>query len=460
MKSLAQLRKLLGFPPESQILKQMTMRSTDSSALSHSHSQTSLVTLVQPAAAAGRRLWEGFRFLTALVLVVVGANLGHAQEEGLLGEGRLIRQLPANVRSSLTPTNSILNPDANTMISLLGPIDEATYLVGPGDVFYVAAGTETFLAPVGPDGSVLVEGIPPIPVAKKSLADAKRSIAERMGRYYKSGSIHVALSTAKTFQVSVTGAINAPGVFTVPVGATLSILEKLAGGVALSGSHRVSIHSADGKKKDVDLGAYYRGLNLNDNPFLSQGDLIVFQEVDYTRPLIYVRANRALRVLELEPGDNLQSVIRRAGNYKDTADWESANIYESDRLVETISRSKASGYTPKAGTTVEAQATKLKVFVSGTVIAPGQFDYDASKSTLDYMAVAGVTTNTGSVSRVKIMDSQGKVQDVNPNTFIPKPGDHIMVSRSFEAKFRDYVILTVAISQLAVAVATFRALNE
>jgi hypothetical protein len=35
-----------------------------------------------------------------------------------------------------------------------------------------------------------------------------------------------------------------------------------------------------------------------------------------------------------------------------------------------------------------------------------------------------------------------------------------MVSRSFEAKFRDYVILTVAISQLAVAVATFRALNE
>jgi protein involved in polysaccharide export with SLBB domain len=396
--------------------------------------------------------------LTALVFAL--AYPGHAQDDGLLGEGRLIRQLPNSVRSSLTPTNPILTPEASEKVALLGPVDEANYLVGPGDVFYVSAGTETFLAPVGPDGSVLIDGLPPIMVVKKSLAEAKRTISEKMVRYFKGGSIHVALSAAKTFQVSVTGAINTPGVYTVPAGATLSTVETLAGRVALSGSHRVSIHSITGKKKDYDLGAYYRGLNLDDNPYLAQGDLVVFKEVDYSRPLIYVRANRLLRVIELEPADNLQSLIARAGNYKDTIDWQSVNVYEDDRLVESIPRSQSRAYTPKAGTTIEAQAAKLKVFVSGTVISPGQFDYDASKSTFDYMALAGITTNTGRVSRVDIMDAFGNVKNINPTTFYPKPGDHIMVSRSFEAKFRDYVLITAAISQLAVAIATFMVLTQ
>jgi len=405
------------------------------------------------------------RFLTAFqVALALGALplplIATAQEEGLVGESRLMRQLPQQTRS--TSALALPSPlSENTkQLALLGPVDEAAYVVGPGDEFFVAAGALTLMAPVGPDGFVLIDGVPPVNVSKMPLGDAKRAITEAASRYYKGGPIRVSLAVAKSFQVSVTGAVTTPGVYTLASGSTLSALEKIADGITQSGSYKVTIHSSRGQKTDYDLGGYYRGTTLDGNPLLSQGDIVVFHDVDQSRPTVFVRAGKSARLLELEPDDNLQTVVSRAGNFKDSVDWQSVSVYEGDKRIESVSRAQAASYKPKAGTVIEAHASKLKVFISGTVMVPGSLDYDASKSTLDYMAQAGLTTNSGPVSRAVILDSRGKSTNVDPAHYIPKPGDHIVVPRSFEARLRDYVGIMTAVGSLAVAIATFMVLTE
>jgi protein involved in polysaccharide export with SLBB domain len=97
----------------------------------------------------------------------------------------------------------------------------------------------------------------------------------------------------------------------------------------------------------------------------------------------------------------------------------------------------------------------MYVFVGGTVITPGAIAYNPTFTVLDYIAKAGITVNTGSADRVVILDAMGQSRQVNARKEAPKPGDHILVPRSFEAKTRDYVGLTAAVSSLAVAIATF-----
>ena len=339
--------------------------------------------------------------------------------------------------------------------AMFGVVEENTYIVGPGDVFYVAVGTQNFDTPVGPDGNVIIASFPPIMVGGKTLTEAKKILAEKLARYYKAGGIYIALSGAKKFQVSITGAVNNPGTYSAMPGSRISSAIFSAGGVSRQASHQVTVRHASGKTEKFDLSNYYRDGNLKQNPYLSQGDEIFVAGIDYSAPLVYVQNEKGVRHVQLAPGDDLESLVARAYDFEKARDWDNVNIYKDGRFVQKIQRAEGRGYKPEAGTTLEVRATQTFVYVGGTVITPGAIVYNPTYTVLDYIAKAGITVNTGSPDRVLILDAMGNSREVNARKEAPKPGDHIMVPRSLEAKSRDYIQLTATISSLAVAIATF-----
>src|SRR5690606_3406244 len=69
-------------------------------------------------------------------------------------------------------------------------VDEASYVVGPGDHFHIATGVRFFNIVVGPEGFVAVEGVPPIHVDKLVLRDARAKILEGLSGHFKRENLH------------------------------------------------------------------------------------------------------------------------------------------------------------------------------------------------------------------------------------------------------------------------------
>ncbi len=362
-----------------------------------------------------------------------------------------------------SPTGSVIQP----RIPLLSPeheggffeaVNETTYVVGPGDYFQIFVGGKISMAYVNSEGVLSIEGLSaPVPVGGKSLRQAKEEIRRATSSRFRNESIHVTLAQAKAFQVSLLGEVVHPGFHTVPAGTRLTTLLDRTGGFTFQATRRLRIVSASGEEREVDLGEYFRNGDLSHNPYLNQGDRIYAPGVDLSRDVVYVRAENGLRAMQVEPGENLESILRRQQNFRNSWEWLSVRVFEEgDRYVETVERKDASRYVPRSGTILEPLSPKRMVFVGGMVLQPGYHAYNPAFRVQDYIALAGVTVSTGKHKwNVQIIDAEGKTRkatDANGQVF---PGDHILVPRSGEAATRDYVTLFSSISGVAVALATF-----
>jgi protein involved in polysaccharide export with SLBB domain len=401
--------------------------------------------------------FRGLSLAFCLVALVCGAS---AQEYGEVGEARPYGGGMSAPTERATAASKASAPTLNADAAAFAAVDESTYVVGPGDILYIALGSRSLYAPVGPDGNVIIESFPPISVDRKTLVAAKRAVMENLSRFYKGGAIYIALAGAKKFQVSITGSINVPGLYTMEPGARLLNLIAAAGGASIHSSFKVTIHRASGESIEIDRGDYFITNDVNKDPLLVQGDQVFLHEFDYGEPLIYLRDGASFKPLQIDPGETVAQLLAKADGFSNPRPWDYIDVYKDDIFAKRILRSEAATYVPEAGVTLDVGLTKGVVFVRGTVISPGMVPYNASFTVYDYMALAGVTTNTGNLEHVDVRDARGKTRKVDPARGTLLPGDHILVPRSFEAKTRDYVGLVVSISSLAVAIATFIVITQ
>ena len=353
------------------------------------------------------------------------------------------------------PGNSKISAVAQEREGLFEAVDEAEYIVGPGDYFQVVTGSKSEFVSVNPEGFVILESAPPIHVALMTLVQAKREIQKTLATQYKGDWIHVSLAQAKVFQVSMTGEVSSPGLYSFESGIRLSSALVHAGGFSYLASRRISIIGSNGETRDYDLSSYFSEGNLSQNPYLKQGDRIIAPRVNFSGNVVYVRADKGLRAVEAAQGESLEEILRRHENFSAVWEWISVRVYEGDQLKEIVLRKDAAGYVPASGSVLEPVTLKKAVFVGGTVVQPGIFDYDPTLSIGDYISKAGVTVNTvRDLGEATVIDASGNVRKVDARHGLIFPGDHIWVPRSTEAKTRDYVGLISSVSSLAVAIAT------
>lgn len=395
--------------------------------------------------------------LIAMAFVLLAASASSADTPDIRSLFTQNSQLPLGSGASLPmlpPQSFSENSIAlQNQSGLFEAVQDSAYVLGPGDILTVGLGNHIVNFPVNPEGYLVVDNISPIYVANVPLKDAKRLIAEKMGKAYKVDRIFVTLGKAKHIMVSVTGAVQKPGVYETSATSHLTDIVYMAGGFSYNASKSILITRKDGTSFTADLGRYFISNDFTQNPYLAAGDLVRFEEVAYDKPVVQIRENDQLTTVQLRPNQTAQELISEYYCFRAPRNWDIIRVYDGQQPVKTVARKEAKDFIPQPGSTLELQAVKLTVFVSGAVARPAPYEYNANFTPLDYIASAGITQVTGRHGSVAVIGPDGETRTIDSSTGKIAPGDHIIVPQSVDSSARDYLTLLVSIASIVSSIA-------
>jgi protein involved in polysaccharide export with SLBB domain len=253
-------------------------------------------------------------------------------------------------------------------------INPDEYIIGPGDelAVYIWSGLEQqFFLIVNPEGYLSIPTVGDVFVSNESLNQAKLKILEAVKEVYKAGEVTTSLNKLKRFRISVSGVIENPGIYDASAADRVSSLLDRAGviyqstengfdqklvindanldfstgypvnikeenrfvkGIDVFSSKRnvLLIHN-NGDTSRVDLLKFARGGDVENNPYLKQGDAI------YTPPMLkengIVSIYGAVKIpgdYEYVKGDRLKDILKLCVGFKDNARLDKIIIARCD----------------------------------------------------------------------------------------------------------------------------------
>ena len=288
--------------------------------------------------------------------------------------------------------------------ALSGPIDPATYRLGPGDQLYVrwtGRLSRSDRVDVGPAGDVFLTEIGTLDVADMTLAAARLAILERLQRVTRDVRVEVQLARPRRFHVYRSGSVAEAGPVEALGGSRLSDILRPEGLLPGASHRNVRVLRRDGTQELADLERVFRLGDHSRDPWLRDGDEIVV-------PWAIERVRVAGAVPE--PGliehrfdDSLGTVLRLAGGMRaETAPeaaqwihWTSAAAPETltfdlrDALEGRFDRALAHGDAVFVRARPGYRETG-EVLVEGDVARPGGYPVSSSGTHLsEILAAAG-----------------------------------------------------------------------
>lgn len=203
----------------------------------------------------------------------------------------------------LTALQRRLTSSANntTMMPLEGAVDPNEYIIGPGDQFLISAGRGALSSgpiPVGADGLLPIPESRPVFIAGLTLASAREVLENALADSYGDAVIDIVLFSPRHFYVHVSGAVPTPGKYlTLPVARVSAVLiEAFADTLRspTSNDHlrpslrNITVVHKDGTESAVDLPNYFSSGNLDWDPYLRDGDVIIVPAYDPAFSSIYI----------------------------------------------------------------------------------------------------------------------------------------------------------------------------
>ncbi len=257
---------------------------------------------------------------------------------------------------------------------------ETEYLVGPGDVFNIIIGGQTGdeqQLMVSPEGELVFPAVGPIKVDGLTLARTKDLVKAHLQTRYLAKDISVSLVQLRTFRVAVSGAVYFPGLVVVNGMSRVSDALFLAGGLVeppppfprpenplrkeqtslkqktettiseedykklqgdAASKRNIVIKRRDGSSLRADLLKFERTGNLDANPYLHDGDVIIIPTVQEDVGKISIAgAVRSPTTFEYSSGDRLRDLLDMAHGFSVNADSSKIEIV---RFVENSSRAQ------------------------------------------------------------------------------------------------------------------------
>jgi protein involved in polysaccharide export with SLBB domain len=204
-------------------------------------------------------------------------------------------------------------------------VEPDAYIVGPGDVFsLVMSGrvSRTQVLRVSPEGSVLIQGWPPIRVAGLTLRQARTDVLRVLERDLRGVDIDLELARVRFIRVTLAGDVRSLEPIVVP--ATSRVSDVVQDTLLRRGASRraIEVRRRDGTAESADLVLFMRTGRMDRNPFLRDGDVIHVPAA--TR---FVEIHGALArpsQFELGAGDSLSTLIELAGGLLPSAQAERA----------------------------------------------------------------------------------------------------------------------------------------
>jgi len=309
--------------------------------------------------------------------------------------------------------------------------EEAPYRIQPGDVLNVTVSPQTTygrLVTVQPDGKLSFPVAGELAVAGKTIQELtqllERGLEKELNRPQVTLSIQ-ATAPRPAPQITVLGAVQAPGLFDLRPGWRLTEALAAAGGPKPNADlHRITITGKDQKILTADLMPGATGVP-GGNREVRAGDLILVLEGDLPRqPSITVLgAVRSPGLFPLQTGWRLTEALAAAAGPSPEADLERISITHADRTLEVASMTAAPDGVFKDNRLVrdgdlilllEAKRTRPTVTVLGEVVRPGVYEIQPDATLIEALTLAGGPTPRADLHRASFASKEKKgVTDID-----------------------------------------------
>jgi protein involved in polysaccharide export with SLBB domain len=253
-------------------------------------------------------------------------------------------------------------------------VDPEEYYVDVGDEFIIkidvkGPSTQVFTTTVYPEGVIVLEDVPSVYVRHLLLAEAKKKIIKSLRKQYKEAIIEVFLYGVHEIEVYVLGAVENPGLLTLKSTDRLYIafqkaMEKAPGEMDNAApvysinkadelkeleKFRAELAEEEKQKKQMeeylislrnvtierdsseltyDLVRFEKLRDMDENPYLRDGDIIHFPFADQEKYRIHVDGAVGNPVrLEYKTGETLASCLALAGGVLPSADSSQIELF-------------------------------------------------------------------------------------------------------------------------------------
>jgi len=237
----------------------------------------------------------------------------------------------------------------------------------------------------------------------------------------------------RTSTALVIGEVKRPGRYEFLPGESIEDIIELAGGFtsnAVVDSVLFTRTTPEGAVFSRTVYAADYGEKLQDRDEIS-----IFSELKDKR-VVYVSGavNRA-GVIYLSSNEGLSGLLTRVGGFQPDADLSKVYVERKDGTILSIDLRDCLPPDPvrdirlEDGDAVEVPRIEDSVTVGGEVNLPGQYPYRGDWTVAQYIGIAGGPTKEGSIDRIVIYSSDGRVRKAGRNEK-PGRGDAIIVKRS------------------------------
>lgn len=352
------------------------------------------------------------------------------------------------------------SPAAMSPMSVEGIVD-SNYRLGPGDFLDLMLEDQYLTIQVYSDGTVAIEECGVVDVAGKTIAQAREEILKVAAKKYNLAYCFVQLSQMKKFVVNIMGAVSKVGQTIVDPQTRLSMLLQKAGGVLGTGRKDDVLVIRNGDTIHVNCFDIFDKGDFEQDILLEQGDRIYVPFVNSSEMIALIFPAGARLGVPYDSTFTIAQYFERAGGDRmHNMGYQSLTIRYPDKSTKIITVKEMDQWKVPPQTEIEFSVKSLFVYVGGAVAAMGKIPYESSWHALDYIAAAGVVTQTGSWSQVTVV--RGDQQNIKVNVSVDQilPGDYIEISKSRYESFKDVTLFLAAllsvISTAVVIYATFK----
>jgi protein involved in polysaccharide export with SLBB domain len=405
-------------------------------------------------------------FLSVLLLTFAAAQLAPAPSASSSGPMSL-----AGVESPIVSTSYMLMPGDGFLVTVTGGLAYSY----PVTITYEGKLLVSIVTdPSDPGDPRSLQVVDAVNMSGLTIRAAQDSLSRVFRKYYRDVEARLTLTSMRQVVVFVTGEVQSPGVFyAYPVERVSQVLGRAGGLTALGSKTSIQLFRNGKLFSVVNVEKFENEGDVTVNPFVESGDRIAVPIVTGSvtvKGAVYGRGDYRIRtsalttekerisegVYELNPGDRVLDLVRRAGGITPWADLRAAYISRRDtksagarlRIDVDLTRALFQGDS-SANVRLEnddalvVPPINTLVYVEGEVVKPGSFLHTPNLKYNDYVGMAGGPTAYAYPYTSFVLRAGRRIATRNNPTI--EPGDIVMMPRVGLKWWQDYVQIISAI---------------
>lgn len=321
------------------------------------------------------------------------------------------------------------------------------------------AKNESFELEVDKNGNINIPQVSELKIIGLQYKDIQKLVMDEVKKAYpNSTNILLNISEFTSIQVTITGLVNAPGLYNLSSFSTIKDALISSGGILENGSYRNIYLKRAGKiYKTFDLYSLIRYGNTNIDTVLKSGDVILVKPINKEIKLTGEVNYNAL--FELKSSESFRDLFDFAAGFNPKANKNAIKLkrYENNSIeVYTLTKDELYKYTPKNGDEIhiypKSELSAKLVKIEGNVIAPSEKSIPSDnklstllKNELEQFGKNGYFLNDTNYE-FAVVKNDNNLQGFNINKILNnkedidlKIGDVITIFKNSEFKEKPYV---------------------